>query len=200
VDVTPQGDSLVFPGRPHSACASVFTESGADGRTSIQLDLRFAVGDGRVLIESFAGFGGTVMDSVHNAFANLAQSSLHVVLHAFFACACDQVDEECWVIAGHPRRVTLGLVTGRGDPPPAAMDPGLWFPKLVNLVQTASLPSGVHWVRFFYCHLQRRLLSSEVLVDNESVAEWEAIMAALPWPESDGFYSRRFFMIIQDAK
>lgn len=200
VTVGPDGDFLVFPGHPYRACASIFTHPEEGGRTSVQLDLRFTVDDGRVLVESCAGFGDTLMGSVHNAIASMAQNSLHVVLHAFFACVCDQANEERWTIAGQSRRVILGLVTGRGEPPPAAMDPGLWFPTLVGLIQAAPLPPGTHWVRMYYAHHKRRLLVSEVMVDNEEMPGWQDIVTGLPWPETDGFYSRRWFVIIRDAK
>ncbi len=66
-------------------------------------------------------------------------------------------------------------------------------------VESIQLPTGLHWVRYFYAHIPGDSPTIEVLVDNEPHPALVSAASTLPWPTSDAFYSARLFFTIQDA-
>jgi len=74
-----------------------------------------------------------------------------------------------------------------------------WFDTFKRRVVDEPLPSGLHWVRIFYGQHAAGSGTTEVMLDNKPWETMQAVMAALPWPAKDGYYSTRLFLIIEDA-
>ena len=166
-----------------------------------QLDVQFHLDANTVLIESFAGTGATEADARRNAFRAFMKSSLHVLLHAFFNMAGEEVTVETWIVNGLPRLVTIGDVVMFGTlQAKESQAIGCWWARLESAIKSTSLPAGTHWIRFYHAQLHERSYEPEVLLDNQPWLELIELMAGVQWPSSNGFYSERLFLILQDAR
>jgi hypothetical protein len=197
------GDSLTFPSFPYRANAEIVREIINPRALILQLDVRLVLEDGRTLIESTAGWGTEVNAAVRLALEQFSSGTFHVLLAALFGCRCEgYADQEERLIGGRLRHVTTGNLTTAGQVPESA--PGQadlrWVASVREFLSTKSLGSGTHWLRIYYCHSQGTALECEVLLDNHPWPELHAEVAALDWPRSDGYYSFRWFQVIQDAE
>ncbi|OJT27276.1 hypothetical protein BO221_04640 [Archangium sp. Cb G35] len=163
---------------------------------SVQLDVVLEPWTGRVLIESFAGFGETAQEAERDAFENLARCSLHVLLGAFVRTPDEHVTLAEWEISGVRRRVILGNIQGRGAQPSAEAT-RTWFQELERALATLPLVSGTHWVRVYYAQQSSRPMTLEVLLDNEEWPELKEALGKAPWPRAPHFFSQRLFLVLQ---
>ncbi len=191
------GAWVTFPGQPYQAQMEIVSTSTAPDRVQVQLDLRFAMTTGHVLVESLVGVGADRDEAIGNAVKSLTECSLHVVQRAFFGKAEDQVTQEEWEINGLPRQLTVGNVIMRSSAP-VTNSTDLWFPRLEHTIRAAPLPAGDHWVRMYYAQHLGKALEHEALLDNNSWPALKEAMRQWPWPQSADFYSVRLFLIIRD--
>jgi Family of unknown function (DUF6348) len=172
------------------------------GVTDVELDVCFEFKPGHAIVESFVGRGRTYEQAVDFAFRRFAIDVLHVLLSAFCQSDCgDQVRKEDWTIGGSARRVNIGYVGIVGNPP-VHNEHGVklqaCFDQFEDRLRRTSLPSGTHWVRLYYCQVERQTYAFDVLLDNEVWSEIQSEVAALDWPVADDFFAVRNFLVIQD--
>jgi len=182
--------------------ATVVNENQLTNSYSLQLDIEVALGTSDVMIESFGGFGDNRDEAVADAVANFAANSLHPLLAAFYGQVDDQVTVEMWEIEAVMWRVIIGgygIRTSEGikvDVPEQA------FQAIEGLIKGLTLEGTIHWVRTYYSQLNPKdvtlkEVTCEVLLDNEIWEEAQEQLAGLDWPQLEGFYSVRNFLILQ---
>jgi hypothetical protein len=200
VEAVPHGEWIAFPRHGLRANGAVVLEQSKPPWETVQLDFRFEVAPGRLLVESFGGFGQTKDQAVADAQQFFAQNTFHVLLAAFFARPCDdQASREEWVVGGRNRRVTHGHIGVRGKLPAGGPESVEWFQRFEEKLKAKSLPEGTHWVRLYYAQVQRKAAACEVLLDNAVWGELQAEMAAISWPPGEEFYSMRVFLVLREA-
>ncbi|WNG37225.1 hypothetical protein F0U61_28785 [Archangium violaceum] len=163
---------------------------------SVQLDVVLELWTGRVLIESFGGFGKTAQEAERDAFENLARGSLHVLLGAFVRPPDEHVTVEEWELSGVRRRVILGNIQGRGVQPSAEATRA-WFQELERALKALPLVSGTHWLRVYYAQQASQTMVLEVLLDNQEWPELKEALEKAPWPSAPEFLSQRLFLVLQ---
>jgi hypothetical protein len=198
IDAEPGAEWLELPKHGLSANACVVREVQQAGAVSVQLDVRLEFDSGRTLIESFVGAGKSRAEAICDAMHNFAVNSFHVILAAFLNVENDQVSEEQWFIGGKQRRVTIGTVGVRGNPPVQGEHLVGWFRLFEEKLNDKQLQLGAHWIRVYYGQLQGTTTACEVLLDNDVWDEMQAEMAAIAWPVGHDFYSVRVFLVVQD--
>lgn len=178
---------------------SYFEHGGSSTMRAVQMDVVTVVTESNHhLIESVGGFGDNLEEALRDALRNFAESSFHPLLCGLLDKACDQVEVEYWTIGGIRRKITMGGLCCRGFRVPSeAWSP--IFEAIESRLTTFDLPSGLHWMRYYYAWLPGGEALAEVLLDNETELELQEHLAGLPWPQSESFYSRRLFFTIQDA-
>jgi|GEM_PF-654116 len=199
VDAILQDDWIVFPQNRMKVTASVGGEFRQPAGMSVQLDVMFAFAPGRMIVESFGGIGETRETAIADALRSFAANSFHVLLAAFLRPgdeqAAQQVTREEWSIGGATRRVTLGAAL-RGKPPTPAEAWTDCLQRFLQRIQGTSLSPETHWLRLYYGQAQGKVLSFEVLLDNEVWPEMQSEIAALDWPAGEEFYSVRVFLVV----
>ena len=80
-----EGEWVIRPKRDIRANAAVVREMTLQSAKSVQLDVRFRVGLGRMLIDSFGGFGETKEQAITDAQQHFVLNAFHVILAACFA-------------------------------------------------------------------------------------------------------------------
>lgn len=203
VESSVQDDWLVFVEQGYRANAQIVQEIDNPRALILQLDVRLQLGNEVTLIEAVAGWGADVNAAAKHALDQFVSGSFHVLLTAFFGRAVkDQAEMEEIVIGSQRRRITSGNVTTWGRIPEAsAGQPEMgWFREFRKRLEGKPLPPGTHWVRLYYCQSQGQSLACEVLLDNQPWLDFQAEMAAYPWPVSREYYSVRWFLVIQDAR
>lgn len=162
----------------------------------MQVDFVTALPAGEQIIESFAGIGADRLSAMRDACASFSDATFHALITAILDRSCTHAEREQWHIGGKERVVTLGMLRTRGTLPSESW-PAI-FQAIQSQVEKCDIPAGLHWMRYYYCHIPDDQPVIEVLLDNEMNTEMQAQMEHFPWPASDTFYSARLFFIIQD--
>jgi hypothetical protein len=163
-----------------------------------QLDIQIKVeGVDEVIVESFAGFGATQKEAIAEALQNFMLSSFHVITAAFLQENDSNVTVETWKIGDQEKRVIIGNVTMRGNPP-ANFSESNWFSQLEEKIKASSKDlTGAHWVRLYCSQVDNAISDREILLDNEPWEELEKEIPNFSWPKGKDFYSARIFMILK---
>jgi len=165
---------------------------------STRLDVEVLVGKGRIIQECFAGMD-TGRSGFVDALNNFMVNSLHVLLAAFWEIRDEQqVLIEDWRVGGRPFTAYIGNFGRRATAGVHVDVPENLFDTLRHGICHENLSGDIHWFRTFFCnHAGQHAYES--LRDNEP---WEAGLAGLKriaWPESDGYYSFRNFIVLRSA-
>lgn len=168
------------------------------GTLILQVDfVTLACPSGHHIIESFAGIGADKGLAIQDACKGFQDCSFHPLFAALLGRECSHCEVESWTIGGLKRRVTMGLLRTRGH-----FQHENWpghFAEIQKILESHALPSGLHWIRVFYCHSPSAEPTTEVLVDNDIEEALQAAVGRLDWPKAAEFYSVRLFMVIQDG-
>lgn len=163
-----------------------------------RLDVQVLLEKGRVIEECFAGIGAG-RAGLSDAFNNFMLNSLHVLLSALWGIKDDQlVVSQSWEIGGRQFTAYLGNIGRRASAGILVEVPKDLFETIQNRIRHETLPGNVHWFRVFFCNVGGQH-TYEALKDNEV---WEAGLAGLrgiTWPETDGYYSFRNFIVLRSA-
>ena len=166
--------------------------------TSGRLDVQVLLEKGRIIEECFAGIG-TGRSGFADALNNFMLNSLHVLLSSLWGIKDDQqVLSENWEIGGRRFTAYIGNFGRRASAGIQVEVPKDLFETIQNRICHETLLGNVHWFRFFFCNLAGQH-TYEALQDNEL---WEAGLAGLrgiAWPETDGYYSFRNFIVLRSA-
>jgi hypothetical protein len=165
---------------------------------SAQVDVHLLLWPGRILIESFGGFGQSAEEAWRDGLKNFLNSSLHVLLAAFLTPGRpdELITRETWAISGRPRQVTVGSMVVRGKPP-AGWPELEFFHEFQRELSSHEVSDGTHWMRLYYAQSEGRPLATEVLLDNR---EWPAMQEAMTrahWPQGADFFSLRVFLVVE---
>jgi hypothetical protein len=162
-----------------------------------RLDVLLSLPDGRLLVESNAGFGKSPDAALGDALNKFATGALHVLLEAFLGVDTDsQVEEETWESGGTSWKAIIGPLLCIGKPPPA-------MNQVLDALRDnfASLRASArpHWIRVYRGSLNGRPMTLEVLLDN---APWAALapgLEPLEWQDGSEFRSQRLFVAVVPA-
>ncbi len=154
----------------------------------------------RSLVEAFAGVGNILDEAVRNAFDKFCRASLHVIMAVFInrSLGEEQVDWEHWAYSNHRWDVCLGPLLLQ-EAQPRESNEGSWnYNDLLDAFRDAFLKGATyqtHWIRCFRGCLDGKCIGREVLLDNDPWPIGEAILDRWPFPNRQGYYSMRQFLI-----
>lgn len=191
------GAWVVVDGGRLFARAAYFNHHQHPNSLVLQTDFVCVTPSGQHIIESFAGIGADVRSALMDACKSFQDSSFHVLFVTLLDHPCDHVDREVWSIGGIRRDMTFGWLRSRGQLPLDHWPPV--FEAIQQQLEAFGLPSGLHWIRYFYANIPGASPTIEVLVDNQPCDSLMSSAAELPWPVSDAYYSARLFFTIRDA-
>ena len=166
--------------------------------TSGRLDVQVLMEKGLLLEECFAGIG-----TGHAAFAdalnNFMVNSLHVLLSSLWGITDEeQVLSEQWNVLGRQFTATIGNVGIRTSAGVQVVPPKGLFEAIQTQICHETLPAGTHWFRTFFCNYAGQH-TYEALRDNEPWEGGITLLKRMPWPETDGYYSFRNFIVLRSA-
>ena len=163
-----------------------------------QLDVQVLLEKGRIIEECFAGIGRGPAGFA-DALKNFMINSLHVLLSSLWDITDDQqVLIENWEVGGRQFTAYIGNFGRRASGGLRVEVPQDLFATIEERIRHEYLLGDVHWFRHFFCSLSGEP-TYEALKDN---VPWEAGMAGLKgiaWPEIEGFYSVRNFIVLRSA-
>ncbi|HVV81501.1 MAG TPA: DUF6348 family protein, partial [Kofleriaceae bacterium] len=189
VAATRDGDLLRLP----RGCQATAAFTALEGE-ALQLDVVFVPWVGTPVIESFGGFGPSVEARRLDAWRTFAIGTLHALLAAFLYVEEADVVRTAWEVDGTVRAVTTAGVTGRGDVPAVRTIEDV----ARTIIEGSELPTGTHWVRFFFVQRETKLVVTEALLDNEPWDHGQEQLEAASWPPAGpGGGSVRMFLVLQ---
>ncbi|MCC6874804.1 MAG: hypothetical protein IT378_10905 [Sandaracinaceae bacterium] len=176
--------------------ALVFGRVFDDGSYRPQVDYRVAhprLAAG-TLLESFAGFGASYREAVHDTIRKFERGSLHVLIAALLdrnSCG-DQVTWEPW---GDRWDACLGaqlLLYAEVGP--------VLLGELLDRLRDAFLAEirdhKIHAVRVFTMRRGEQVFANEVLLDNDPWPAGQALCAAHAWPRFEPAWGTRLFLMV----
>ncbi len=170
---------------------------GASAMLQIDYELRLA--DERTIVESYAGYGADKNAALGQGLFKFCAGAFHVFLSAYWQHhEPEQVEIESWTIDGSPwKAFTSALInnTSEGQTAHIAHD---YMERLQAAVSTLSLDQRDHWISVFI-YLLRDEMTTEVRVDNAISAELTDTVRGMAWPEAEGYYSQRQFILLRPA-
>ncbi len=202
VPVEAQGDHVEILGTDVRVQSKVFRNAQA-AREAIHLDIVVqspkCLGN-CAIVEAFAGIGSTLDDAVHDAFDKFCRASLHVIMAVIInrSLGEEQVDWEYWANANHGWDVCLGPLLLQEGQPREANDESWNYDGLLDAFRDAFLKGAsyqTHWLRCFRGCLDGQCIGREVLLDNDPWPTGEEILDRWPFPNRQGYYSMRQFLI-----
>jgi hypothetical protein len=166
--------------------------------TSGQLNVQVLLEKGRIMEECFVGIG-TGAPGFADALKNFMINSLHVLLSSLWNIKDDQqVLCEKWQVGDRQFTAYIGNFGRRASGGMRVEVPKNLFDTIESRIRHERLPGDIHWFRFFFCSLSGQH-TYEALKDN---VPWEAGLEGLKriaWPEIDGYYSVRNFIVLRSA-
>ncbi|XRQ13824.1 DUF6348 family protein [Actinomadura welshii] len=182
--------------------AKLFVHPSPAGRVMAQVD--FAVAHpalaGSRLVESFAGHGTTWREAVNGAVHRFERASLHPIIDGLLrpGAAPDQVQRTRYEHPGGAFGLVLGpQLTMFTDRPAPSAEPLL--ERVQEALRAESLTREVHWLRLFVAYQDGRLLTNEVLLDNEPWPGGQAVTASSAAPLAEGNIAVRIFGLLVPA-
>ena len=193
VDVTSENDWIV-PNGTLPAIRCVWHE--APKKQTGRLDVHVLIEQNKMIEESFAGIGAGV-PGLKDGFQNFAINSLHVLLAAFWDVSDnEQVLTEVWKFGSEEYKAFIGNFGIRGTGGGHLGVPENAFSFIENALKKTALSENVHWVRTFFCNIGKERIF-ESLLDNKDWRAGEKALKKVNWPESDGYYSVRNFIVLR---
>jgi hypothetical protein len=168
---------------------------------ALQIDVRLGIEPDRTLIESVAGIGTEDEPSIRDGLAAFHRGTIAVLLAAFFGKP-DLVVRQRWTVGERKRLVFIGQVTTRFGMPKDTNGKAdiRFFDHFKANLLAQPLPLGVHWIRHHQMRMDGKVMSNEVLLDNNLWPEMQDMMAAFDWPPSeDKTYDARVFLVMRDG-
>lgn len=185
-------------GGGYPACRGWMNPRESGSGFCVQFDVELALDEQRTIVESFSDSGATVDDAAQNSFFNFCQSSLHVMLSAFWNVHDEeQVLREEWTFNSHRWRATIGNCVRKahdGEDVPVPRD---MLATVEAALRSRALPRSVHWVRVYFANVKLGDRITEVLLDGEPWEDGVTAVGKLDWPALDFFYSSRLFLTLQ---
>lgn len=185
-------DGIVsLPDSQHRFALNVYKS----GEKVVSLEALCKLGHGPIMREQLAGFGETQEQAVMDAQTNFVISVFHVWVSALLGISNQQTNEYIQKVSGRDRKITIGFPFGRGDAP---VNDDEWQRAWLLAIQSLPLSQEVHWASICYARHADKVIACDALLDNEICESVEKKMLNFDWPNRDGFYSVRQFMIISD--
>jgi hypothetical protein len=194
---------LAAHGASSLACeARIFPSTLTRATAQLQVDIvatcPAVLGERRV-VESFAGWAGTIHEAVRTALDKFARASLHVLLATLAAEPADTSSQVEWETWG-PFRACLGpLLRQWSSTTPVQFGP--YIDEIRRRVLAAGLPADrAHWFRTFVAVDHTGVLKGhDALLDNAPWAPGSEALAGFPWPrppEDQPYALRHLVMLV----
>ena len=168
-----------------------------------RLDVMASTGKGEQIFESCGDYGATIEEAVNNNFQNFSASSLHPLLAALGSLdphTYDQITIEEWEINGKTWKAYIGNLVPKilAEKQNDVFFPSAFFDSFERGIKIQQLTNRLHWFRGYYSQVDNEITNREFLMDNELIAETNAIFDTLPILPKVKFYSCRNFIILKD--
>lgn len=164
--------------------------------TSGVFEVEVLLDDGRIINESFSGFG-VDKEGILNGLENFCINSFHVLLSAFWRKhESGQVEIEDWVINGVTYKAYIGNLGTRATKGVEASIPNGFFEALEKAIKNEALESEVSWFRVFFGSVSGEF-TFEALKENEVWQQGISMLSAQSWDKPEGYYSVRNFIVLR---
>ena len=176
-----------------------FQYKGPDGKQeTTELEFQIVLPDGREIQEFVAGVGEEKDEARVGAISNFALSTFHSV----YACCLNEKDphvvrKEFKVGKKDYELITVGLYHMSNSKEPINFDAVAG--EIEKLVTQSKLDfkGGLHWMKIVYGQNANKPIITSVTFDNRAHETMTKKVKELNWPESDGFYMGKQFMMFR---
>lgn len=164
---------------------------------STEVEFRIVLPDGREIEEFLSGLGVEDENPTQATFLNFCMSTFHVVYSCFMNTDDEHMEHEDITIGDQDFLLTSGGIFALGS------DDLPQFDGMVDLVHEElkysdlELTPQAHWLKVVYGQNNGEVIVCSVTLDNEIAEKLTKNVENLEWPEIDGFYMAKEFIVLR---
>jgi hypothetical protein len=171
--------------------------------STTELEFRIVLPDGREIVEFVAGMGSTENGKDQSAMAmmNFCMSTFHVVYSCFMNHDDPHMSHEEVTIGSQEFLLTSGGMIAFGSDLELPN-----FSEVSKRIKDSLLASGLvlspqaHWLKVVYGQHQSKSIIVSVTLDNVEKSTLTERISHLNWPQTDGFYLAKEFIVLRPKK
>jgi hypothetical protein len=163
------------------------------------LTIQIMLDEASLVEECFAAIGDSDIEAIQGALEQFAMTMFHPIISG----CCNYVDEEqvtkeTWPLKMFTKaEIWSGNIALRKSADEDIKTPIDWLTHISNELKKASVKKGYNWITLYCSRLNSDSLIASASLNNN---DWPAGLRAttkLSWPEIDGFYGARLFILVK---
>jgi len=163
------------------------------------LSVQIMLDEVSLIEECFAAIGDTHINAINGALDQFMISMFHPIISA----CCNYLDEEqvtreTWKLKMLSKaEIWSGNIALRKSTDVLVNIPIDWLTEIANDLKNSTVKKGYNWITLYCSRFNSGSLIASASLNN---SDWPAGLEAttrLKWPEIDGFYGARLFILIK---
>ena len=168
-----------------------------------QLTIEVFIDSEMIMVESFAGMGGSESERLESAFVSFLHHSAPTFLLAVWGIASTKVETQSWSVGSE---IYTAYIGNQGvlnyDKTKVLEIPDNYQEKVKALILSESsdksfTTKAFHWFNVFYANMNGLDTYAEVIKENIKWNEGETMLKSLNWTKSNHYFAVRQFVILK---
>jgi Family of unknown function (DUF6348) len=177
--------------------ASLYGSTKSENSFAAEVEFDITLPGGGKIVEFVAGSGQTQEKAMDEATLNFVLTTAHVIYKAFMNPADPHQRAKSIAINGVQREMFAGNMIQFGEKEAGPIDLDAMSTQTQDLVATAPLGSGPHWVKVIYSQHRSKPMTVAVTMDNNDAPEMTSAVQNLKWPPREQFYMVKQFIVVK---
>jgi Family of unknown function (DUF6348) len=196
-DIEVGSNGVGIAGNPTRLSASLYESNQNANGYVIEAEFRIQLGSGREIVEFLAGMGKDEEAAINDSLLNFVVTTFHPVYKAFINADDPHMESETIEIDGKSRELIMGDLYLRRPQDSAETDLNEMRSQIRDALKSLKLSSEPHWIKLVYLQIDNQPKTVSVTVDNGENRALTDQIAKLKWPQSEGFYIAKQFIVIK---
>ena len=168
-------------------------------KSSGALSIQIMLDESSLIEECFAAFGDTHIEAINGALEQFTICMFHPIIAAYYNhVGKEQVNKEVWKLNTFSKvDVWSGNIALRFSSDVCIETPVDWLDTISKELKNTKVKKGYNWITSYCSRLNSDSLIASANLNNSG---WPAGLEAttrLEWPEIEGFYGARLFILLK---
>jgi len=202
-------ESHVLPAKRYNGWVTVgdnfpafraFYDQSEQGNSLGALSIQVMLDETSLIEECFAALGDSDIEAINGALGQFALSMFHPII-----CACcdyevdEHVTKETWKLKMFSKaEIWSGNIALRLSSDVDVKTPTDWLTNISTVVKGMKIRKGFNWITLYCSRLNHEPLIASATLNNEEWSMGLQETTKLGWPEIDGFYGARLFILMKN--
>jgi hypothetical protein len=197
-DVTVDSNGVGIPNNATRLQASLYgSKKTNSGAILVEVEFNIQLPTQGKIVEFLAGMGETEDKAIQDALANFTLTTFHVIYKSFMNADDSHISMTTIPVGGKDREVVAGDILMRGTITDQNFDSGELRKQVLGVLKDIPLGPGPHWTKIVYSQNEGKPMTVAVTMDNGEHADFQNRIMQLKWPNQQGFYMAKQFIVIK---